>query len=162
MSRFVSVNLSIIVNLAFLLNLWPSFWKSLSANIVLESFTSFLWLFSYSIWCWMVLLIYILQGYYRSFLSRAGETTFWCILRLTNILIIITPWGKSLAGLQANVGSGRLQVVYIKAILANSVQRTKFVKVCLSQVKFNFSIENFFFQIVSWHQNRLICKLNLI
>ena len=29
------------------------------------------------------------------------------------------PWEKSLAGLQANIGSGRLQVVCIKATLAS-------------------------------------------
>ena len=45
-SRFVFVNLSIIVNLACWLNLWPFFWNCSSANIAVGSFTSFLWLFN--------------------------------------------------------------------------------------------------------------------
>ena len=46
LSGFVFVDLSIIVILACSLSLWPIFWKCLSANAVLGSFTSFLWLFN--------------------------------------------------------------------------------------------------------------------
>ena len=46
MSRFVFFNVSIIMNLACSLKLWPFFQKCLSANIALGSFTSFLWLFN--------------------------------------------------------------------------------------------------------------------
>ena len=44
LSRFMFVNLSIIVNLACSLNLWSFFWKCLSANFALGTFSSLLWL----------------------------------------------------------------------------------------------------------------------
>ena len=90
LSRFVFVILSIIVNHTCSLNLWPFFWKCLSANIALGSFTSFLWLFNLMLngvsflptYCKLHIMHSIRYSVFQFVLQNIFQVLFVCLLAL--------------------------------------------------------------------------------